>query len=59
MKFHLISVPPRLQLILYTDEEVWAALEPLQAIPAYTEVLTIDPPEPPKRKPDEPGEEPT
>ena len=43
--------------MLYTDEEVWAALELLRAIPAYTEVLTIDPPEPPKRKPDKPGEE--
>ena len=45
--------------MLYTDEEVRAALEPLRAIPAYMEVLTIDPPEPPKRKPDKPGEEPT
>ena len=34
--------------MLYTDEEVQAALELLRAIPAYTEVLTIDPPEPPK-----------
>ena len=34
--------------MLYTDEEVRAALEPLRAIPAYMEVLTIDPPEPPK-----------
>ena len=58
MKFYVISVLPRLQLILCTDEEVRAALEPLRAILAYTEVLTIDPPEPPKRKPDEPGEEP-
>ena len=45
--------------MLYTDEEVRAALEPLQAIPAYTEVLTTDPAEPPKRKPDKPGGEPT
>ena len=48
MEFYLISALLRLQLILHTDEEVWAALEPLRAIPAYTEVLTIDPPEPPK-----------
>ena len=45
-------------MVLYTNEEVRAALEPLRAIPAYTEILTIDPPEPPKRKPDKPGEEP-
>ena len=58
MEFYLISAPPRLQLILYTDEEVWAALEPLRAIPAYKEVLTIDPSEPPKRKPAGPAEDP-
>ena len=58
IEFYLISAPPRLQLILYTDEEVWAALEPLRAIPTYTEVLTIDPPEPPKRKPAGPAEDP-
>ena len=57
MKFYLISVLLRLQLVLYTEEEVQSALELLQAIPAYTEVLTIDPPDPLKRKPDEPGKE--
>ena len=52
MIFDLIQALPQLQLVLYTDEEVWAALEPLCTIPAYTEVLNIEPPEPPKRKRD-------
>ena len=48
--FYLLSAPPRLQLILYTDDEVRATLEPLRNIPAFTELLTVDPPAPPKRK---------
>ena len=39
-----------MQLILYSDEEVRAALEPLQAIPAFTDLLLTDPPATPKRK---------
>ena len=46
--FPLFSAPPRLQLILYSDEEVWAALEPLRAIPAFTQLLLTDPPAAPK-----------
>ena len=42
-----------MQLILYSDEEVRAALEPLRAIPAFTDLLLTDPPATPKRKCDE------
>ena len=35
---------------MYTDDEVQAALEPLRNIPAFTELLTVDPPAPLKRK---------
>ena len=53
--FPLFPVPPRLQLILYSDEEVQAALEPLRAIPAFTNLLLTDPPATPKQKHDEPA----
>ena len=48
MYFPLFPVPPRLQLVLYSDEEVWAALQPLWAIPAFTDLLLTDPPAAPK-----------
>ena len=57
--FPLFSAPPRLQLILYSDEEVRAALEPLRAIPAFTNLLLTDPPAAPKQKRDKPAGEPT
>ena len=44
-----------MQLILYSDEEVQAALEPLRAIPAFTDLLLTDPPAAPKRKRDKPA----
>ena len=53
--FPLFSAPPRLQLILYSAEEVRAALEPLRAIPAFTQLLLTDPPATPKRKGDKPA----
>ena len=34
-------MPARLQLILYSNEEVRAALEPLRAIPAFTNLLWL------------------
>ena len=57
--FPLFSAPPRLQLILYSDEEVRAALEPLRAIPAFSQLLLTDPPAAPKRKRDKPAGDPT
>ena len=48
-------MPLRLQLILYSDEEVRAALKPLRAIPAFTNLLLTDPPAAPKRKRDKPA----
>ena len=51
-------MPPRLQLILYSDEEVWATLEPLRAIPTFTNLLLTDPPAAPKRKCDKPAGDP-
>ena len=51
-------MPPRVQLILYSDEEVRAALEPLQAIPTFTDLLLTDPPAKPKQKRDEPAGDP-
>ena len=48
--FDLFSAPPRLELILYTNDKVRAALEPIRNIPAFTELLMVDPPAPPKRK---------
>ena len=56
--FHLFSAPPWLQLILYSDEEVWAALEPLPTIPAFTLLLLIDPPATAKQKCDKPAGDP-
>ena len=56
--FALFPAPPRLQLILYSDEEVRAALKPLQAIPAFTDLLLTDPPATPKRKRDKPAGDP-
>ena len=50
MYFPLFPAPLRLQLVLYSDEEVWAALQPLRAIPAFTDLLLTDPPAAPKRK---------
>ena len=47
-----------MQLILYSDEEVRAALKPLQAIPAFTDLLLTDPPATPKQKCDEPAGDP-
>ena len=47
-------MPPR----LYSDEEVRAALEPLRAIPAFTNLLLTDPLAAPKRKCDEPAGDP-
>ena len=54
----LFPAPPRVQLILYSDEEVRAALEPLRAIPAFTDLLVTDPPAAPKQKHDEPAGDP-
>ena len=56
--FPLFPAPPHLQLILYSDEEVWATLEPLWAIPAFTDLLLTDPLATPKRKRDEPAGDP-
>ena len=56
--FPLFPAPPRLQLILYSDEEVQATLEPLRAIPAFTDLLLTDPPATPKRKHGEPAGDP-
>ena len=56
--FPLFPVPLRLQLILYSDEEVRAALEPLRAIPAFTDLLLTDPLAAPKRKHGEPAGDP-
>ena len=47
-----------MQLILYSDKEVRAALEPLRAIPAFTDLLLTDPPAAPKRKHGEPAGDP-
>ena len=58
LSFPLFSAPPRLQLILYSDEEVRAALEPLRAIPVFTQLLLTDPPAAPKRKRDKPAGDP-
>ena len=56
--FPLFPAPPRLQLVLYSDEEVQAALQPLRAIPAFTDLLLTDPPAAPKRKCDKPAGDP-
>ena len=56
--FLLFPAPPRLQLILYSNEEVRAAFEPLRAIPAFTDLLLTDPPTMPKRKRDHPAGDP-
>ena len=56
--FHLLPAPSRLQLILYSDEEVRAALEPLRTIPAFTQLLLTDPPAAPKQKCDKPAGDP-
>ena len=53
--FPLFSAPPWVQLILYSDKEVWATLEPLWAIPTFTDLLLTDPPATPKRKHGEPA----
>ena len=58
MYFPLFPAPPRLQLVLYSDEEVWAALQPLWAIPAFTDLLLTDPPAAPKRRRDKPAVDP-
>ena len=58
MYFPLFPAPPRLQLVLYSDEELRAALQPLWAIPAFTNLLLTDPPAAPKRKLDEPAGDP-
>ena len=50
MYFPLFPAPPRLQLVLYSDEEVRAALQPLRPIPAFTDLLLTDPPAAPKQK---------
>ena len=47
-----------MQLILYSDEEVRAALEPMRTIPAFTNLLLTDPPATPKRKHDKPAGDP-
>ena len=47
-----------MQLILYSDKEVWAALEPLWAIPTFTDFLLTDPWATPKQKHDEPAGDP-
>ena len=57
--FPLFPAPLLLQLILYSNEEVWAALQPLWAIPAFTDLLLTDPPAAPKRKCDKPAGDPT
>ena len=44
-----------MQLILYSNEEVRATLEPLWAIPAFTDLLLTDPPAAPKQKHGEPA----
>ena len=44
-----------MQLILYSDEEVRAALKPLRSIPTFTDLLLTDPPTTPKRKHGEPA----
>ena len=54
----MLPAPPRVSLTLYSAEEVWAALEPLRAIPAFTELLLTDPPAAPKRQCMEPTGEP-
>ena len=51
-------MPPRVQLILYSDEEVRAALKPLRAIPAFIDLLLTDPPAAPKQKHDKPAGDP-
>ena len=51
-------MPTRVQLILYSNEEVRVALEPLQAIPAFTDLLLTDPPAAPKRKCGKPAGDP-
>ena len=56
--FPLFPAPLRLQLILYSNEEVRAALQPLRAIPAFTDLLLTDPPAAPKRKRDKPAGDP-
>ena len=58
MYFPLFPAPPRLQLVLYSDKEVRAALQPLRAIPAFTDLLLTDPPAAPKQKRDEPAGDP-
>ena len=47
-----------MQLILYYDEEVRTALEPLWAIPTFTNLLLTDPPATPKQKHGEPAGDP-
>ena len=47
-----------MQLVLYSDEEVRPALQPLRAIPAFTDLLLTDPPAAPKQKRDEPAGDP-
>ena len=47
-----------MQLIFYSDEEVQAALKPLRAIPAFTDLLLTDPPAAPKQKRGEPAGDP-
>ena len=56
--FPLFPAAPRLQLVLYSDEEVRAALQPLRAIPTFTTLLLTDPPAAPKQKCDEPAGDP-
>ena len=58
MYFPLFPAPPRLQLVLYSNEEVRAALQPLWAIPAFTDLLLTDPPAAPKQKRDKPAGDP-
>ena len=44
-----------MQLILYSDKEVRSDLEPLWAIPTFTDLLLTDPPTAHKRKHGEPA----
>ena len=44
-----------MQLILYFNEEVRAALEPLWVISTFTDLLLTDPPAAPKQKRDKPA----
>ena len=56
--FSSVSRALRVQLILYSEEEVRAALGPLWAIPTFTNLLLTDPLAAPKRKRDEPAGDP-